>query len=200
MVEGSDASRKRPVNLRRCDNRSSVTATTQCLGTGGDEDKGEPNRADSLALSTSEMIARGVANGERASSAKLSPKPGRIRRDGDIVYRPKGFWSPAVHGLLEHPEAVGSPLLGFSEGGPIGSSESGVSHTVPRCRPSGITRGCRRGEPPRIRGRTPRAADQPVPTVRTEGLDECGRPMSPRRLLQFQPPTSELRPCSVFSQ
>jgi Phosphotransferase enzyme family len=33
----------------------------------------------------------------------------RIRRAGDTVRRPAEFWSPAVHGLLRHLEAVGFP-------------------------------------------------------------------------------------------
>jgi Phosphotransferase enzyme family len=38
-----------------------------------------------------------------------TPAAGRVRREGDVVRRPAAFWSPAVHGLLRHLEAVGFP-------------------------------------------------------------------------------------------
>ena len=46
---------------------------------------------------------------------------GRVERIGDTVHRPVGPWTPAVHGLLRHLEAVGydrAPrVLGFDEQG-----------------------------------------------------------------------------------
>ncbi len=33
----------------------------------------------------------------------------RVRREGNVVYRPMVFWSPAVHDLLRHLESVGFP-------------------------------------------------------------------------------------------
>jgi hypothetical protein len=38
-----------------------------------------------------------------------APVTGRVRREGDVVRRPAAFWSPAVHDLLHHLEAVGFP-------------------------------------------------------------------------------------------
>jgi hypothetical protein len=38
-----------------------------------------------------------------------TPVTGRVRREGDVVRRPAAFWSPAVHDLLRHLEAVGFP-------------------------------------------------------------------------------------------
>lgn len=38
-----------------------------------------------------------------------APVTGRVRREGDVVRRPAAFWSPAVHDLLRHLEAVGFP-------------------------------------------------------------------------------------------
>lgn len=46
-----------------------------------------------------------------------TPDLGRVERIGDTVHRPAGPWTPAVHGLLRHLEAVGYELaprvLGF---------------------------------------------------------------------------------------
>lgn len=66
----------------------------------------------------------------------------RVERVGDTVRRPMAFWSPAVHGLLRHLEAVGFPaprLLDVDEDAGIEtltwidgeSGGAGWAHVVP---------------------------------------------------------------------
>jgi aminoglycoside phosphotransferase (APT) family kinase protein len=93
---------------------------------------------------------RGNPTGVRSTKggwpSHVATVTGRVRREGDLVRRPMAFWSPAVHDLLRHLEAVGFPaprLVGVQGGDELltwiegESGSSGWARIVPE---SGLRR------------------------------------------------------------